>query len=79
VGEHVQVHVLLTSALAGGEWLASRPSHFILRYPLNRRYVGPQNRSELYGEEKNLAPTGTRTPMPRPPNPYPVAIPAPRL
>jgi hypothetical protein len=27
----VQIHVLLTSALVGGEWSASRPCHFIPR------------------------------------------------
>jgi hypothetical protein len=26
------------------------------RYPLDRRLGGPQSRSGLYGEEKNLAP-----------------------
>jgi hypothetical protein len=35
-------------------------------YPLDRRLGGPQNRSGRLGEEKNLAPTGTRTPTPRP-------------
>jgi hypothetical protein len=27
-GVDVQIHVYLTSALVGGEWLASRPCHF---------------------------------------------------
>jgi hypothetical protein len=27
-GMEVYIHVFLTSALAGGEWLASRPGHF---------------------------------------------------
>jgi hypothetical protein len=36
------------------------------RYPLHRRLCGPQNQSGRHGEEKILAPTGTRTPAPRP-------------
>jgi hypothetical protein len=28
-GVDVEIHVFLTSALAGGEWSASRPGHFI--------------------------------------------------
>jgi hypothetical protein len=27
-GVNVQIHIFLTSALAGGEWSASRPDHF---------------------------------------------------
>jgi hypothetical protein len=27
-GVDVQIHIFLTSALAGGEWSASRPDHF---------------------------------------------------
>jgi hypothetical protein len=34
-------------------------------YPLDRRLGGPQNRSAQHEEEKNFAPTGTRTPNPR--------------
>jgi hypothetical protein len=29
-GVDVQIHVFMTSALVGREWLASRPSHFTL-------------------------------------------------
>jgi hypothetical protein len=32
------------------------------RYPLDRGLGGPQSRSECYGEKKNVAPTGNRTP-----------------
>jgi hypothetical protein len=39
------------------------------RYSLDRTQGGPQNRSGWRGEEKNLAPTGTRTPTPRPSSP----------
>jgi hypothetical protein len=31
-------------------------------YPLDRRLVGAQSRSELCGEDKNLAPAESRTP-----------------
>jgi hypothetical protein len=36
------------------------------QYTLDRRLGGHQNLSERHGEKKNLAPTGTRTPTPRP-------------
>jgi hypothetical protein len=68
-GMDVQIHVFLTSALDGDELSVSRPGRFTLvidpRYPLDRRLVGPQNRAERRGEEKNYVPTGTRTPTPR--------------
>jgi hypothetical protein len=35
-------------------------------YLLRRRLGGPKNRSRRRGEGKNLAPTGIRTPNPRP-------------
>jgi hypothetical protein len=45
------------------------------RYPLDRRLNGSQSRSGRRGEEKNLDPTSTQTPTPRPSSPLPVAIP----
>jgi hypothetical protein len=69
VGVDVQIHIFLTSALAGGEWSASRTGRFTPggkspRYPLDR-LGGPQSRSARRGEEKILDPTGTRTVTPR--------------
>jgi hypothetical protein len=69
-GVNVQIHIFLMSALAGSEWSASCPSHFLPQgkgpwYPLDRRLGGPQTWSGRFGEEKNLDPTGTRTPTPR--------------
>jgi hypothetical protein len=63
----VYIHIFLTSAVAGGEWSASRPGRFTPRgkspqYPLDRRLGGPQGRSGLRGEEKILDSPGTRTP-----------------
>jgi hypothetical protein len=63
------IHIFLTSALAGGEWSASclgRLTHGerAPRYTFDR-LGGPQNRSGRRGEDKNLAPAGTRTPAPR--------------
>jgi hypothetical protein len=57
----------LTSALDGADCVASRPCRFIPRgnrnlYPLYRRLGGPKSRSGRYGEEKNLASAGNRTP-----------------
>jgi hypothetical protein len=45
------------------------------QYPLDRRLNEPQNRYGRRGEEKSLSPIGTRTPVPRPSSPQPVAIP----
>jgi hypothetical protein len=61
----VYIHVFLTSVLVKGEWSASCPGRFNPRrkspcYPLDRRLIGPQNRSGRRGEEKNIAPTGTQ-------------------
>jgi hypothetical protein len=35
-------------------------------YTLDSWFSGPENRSEKRAVKKNLAPTGTRTPTPRP-------------
>jgi hypothetical protein len=59
-GVDVQIQIFWTSALAGGEWLASGLES--PRYPMDRRLGGPQSRSGQYGEVKILDPTGTRTP-----------------
>jgi hypothetical protein len=54
----VQIHTFLTSALDGGKWSASHPSHFALRkkvpVPLDRRLSGPWSWSGCDGKEKNL-------------------------
>jgi hypothetical protein len=49
--------VFLTSALVGGEWLASRPTG---RFTLGERswLVGPQSRSKRHGKVKIIAPPG---------------------
>jgi hypothetical protein len=41
-----------TSALDGGEWLASRPGHFTSGYPLDMRLDAHQRLSGRCGEEK---------------------------
>jgi hypothetical protein len=46
----VQIHILLTLALVGGEWSASSPRGKSPRYPLDRRLSGPQGRSGWRGE-----------------------------
>jgi hypothetical protein len=46
----------LTSLIDGGEWSVSRFGRFILRYPLERRIVGPQSQLGRCGVEKNLVP-----------------------
>jgi hypothetical protein len=63
-GVHVQIHIFLTLALAGGEWPASRPCRFT---PGERApgthwiggWVGPT--AGLDDVEKILDTTGTRT------------------
>jgi hypothetical protein len=44
------------------------------RYLSGRNVGGPQNCSGRRGEEENIVPTGTQTPTPRPPSPYPMRI-----
>jgi len=58
----VDIHAFLTSALDGGEWLASHPHCFTSKerappYPVNRRLGVPQSPSE-HSEEEALAPVG---------------------
>jgi hypothetical protein len=77
-GVNVQIHIFLTSALAGGEWSASRPGRFTpgQKAPGThwiRGWVDP--RASLDDVEKILDPTGTRTPTLRSSGPHPVAIP----
>jgi hypothetical protein len=49
----------LTSALDGCEWPVSRLRRFTpLRYPLDKKLFGSQNRSERYGEKKTLSMSG---------------------
>jgi hypothetical protein len=61
-GVDVQIHIFLTSALAGGEWSASRPGRLI---PGERApgthwigWVDPRSRPGRHGEEKILDSTG---------------------
>jgi hypothetical protein len=65
-GVDVYVHILLTSALAGGEWSASRPGSLTpgVRTPGAHWIEGSVDpRTTLgRGEEKILDRTGTRTP-----------------
>jgi hypothetical protein len=68
-GVDVWTHVFLTSALAGGEWSASRPCRFTAgeRVP-GTHWIGgradPRAGLDDFGEKKILHPTGTRTPTP---------------
>jgi hypothetical protein len=62
-GMDVYIHVLLISALIGGEWSTSRPRPLYPRgksprYPLDRRLGVPQSQSRRFEEEKILDPTG---------------------
>jgi hypothetical protein len=60
-GVDVYIYVFLTSALAGGEWSASRlaavPPRKESPYPLDRRLYGPQHRSGRRGEDSNSDPS----------------------
>jgi hypothetical protein len=55
---YIYIHIFLISALAGGEWSASRLGRFTPgkspHYPLDRRLGEPQSRSGRRGEEKIL-------------------------
>jgi hypothetical protein len=67
-GVDVQIHIFLTSALAGGEWSASRTGRYNPgeRAPLLDRILGePQTQCGRCGGEKILDPTRTRTLTPQ--------------
>jgi hypothetical protein len=53
-------------ALDGSEWSTSRPGRFTLgkelRYPFNRRLMGPVAGLDSLRKEKYLVPVGIRTP-----------------
>jgi hypothetical protein len=71
-GVDVQIHIFLTSALAGDEGSASRPYRFTPgeRAPSTHwigGWVGP--RAGMDDVEKILQSTGTRTPTPLPSSP----------
>jgi hypothetical protein len=72
-GVDVQIDAFLTSVLDGGgqhHAPASLPPGKQPPVPLDRRLGGSHNRAERRGEVKNLAPTGTRTPIRRQCSPY---------
>jgi hypothetical protein len=75
-GMEVEMYIFLTSALAGGEWSAACPCHFIPRERTPGTHwiggwVGP--RAGQDDVEKILDPTGTQTLNPRSSSPQPVA------
>jgi hypothetical protein len=66
-GVDVYSHIFLTSALAGGEWSASRPGRFTpWKRASDTRWIGGWvgRRAGLDDVEKILDPTGTPTPTP---------------
>jgi hypothetical protein len=61
VGDDVQIHIFLTSALIGAEWLASRSGRFILGERASgshwiRRWVGPKIDLEDTERRENSCP-----------------------
>jgi hypothetical protein len=61
------VPLILTSALDGDAWSASRslplyPQENSLRHPLHRKLKGTESRSGRYGEQKNLLPLSEMEP-----------------
>jgi hypothetical protein len=70
-GVDVSIHVVLTSALVGCEWSASRPGHFVPggKAPgicLIGGWVGPRARFDDNENIKFLTLKETQTPAPRP-------------
>jgi hypothetical protein len=62
-GMDVQIHIFLTSALAGGEWSASRPGRFTPRGKAPgthwiRGWVGPRAGLDDLEKRKYLTPPG---------------------
>jgi hypothetical protein len=67
-GVDILIHIFFTSALAGGEWSASRLGRFTFRETApDTLWIGGwvDPRAGLDDVEKILHPTGTRTPTPR--------------
>jgi hypothetical protein len=66
-GVYVYIHVILTSALVGGEWSASRPGIFTSgETALGTHWIGDWASPRIgLDVKKILDPTGTRTPIPR--------------
>jgi hypothetical protein len=67
-GVYVQIHIFLTSAIAGGEWSASRSGRFTPgERTLGTHCIGGwvNPRVGLDEAEKILDPTWTQTPIPR--------------
>jgi hypothetical protein len=67
-GVDVKIHIFLISALAGGEWSASRPGCFTPgERTSDTHWIGGwvDPRAGLDDVEKILDTTGTRTPTPR--------------
>jgi hypothetical protein len=60
----VQIHIFLTSAVAGGEWSGLNLEKNS-QYPSDMTLCGPHSRSGRRGEGKILDPTGNQTPTPR--------------
>jgi hypothetical protein len=76
---NVQIHVFLTSALVGDEWIASHPDRFTpWEKAPGTHWIGGRRTPEpvwtLWRKEKSCS-TGTRIPTPHLSSPYLVAIP----
>jgi len=70
-GSKAQLRKLLTSALYGSEWSASRLGRFIPAgespwYPLYRKLGGPQSQCGRRGKRKIPAPAGSQNPVIQP-------------
>jgi hypothetical protein len=61
----VQIHIFLTSALAGGEWSASRPGRFTPRTHWIGGWVDPTAGLDDVEKRKFLTLPGFGTPTPR--------------
>ena len=73
-GVDEKLYAFLTSALDGGEWLASCPGRFTTRenallYPFNRWLGGPQSRPQCFRHKNSLVPAGNQTVSLRSPSP----------
>jgi hypothetical protein len=74
-GLDVQIHIFLTSELAGGDWSASCPCRGKgPLYPLQSKLSGHQNQFECCEEENILDSTTNGTPCPLSSSPQPVDI-----
>jgi hypothetical protein len=68
-GVDVWIHVLLISALDGGDWSSSRTGRFTPGSHWIGGWVGPRTGLDAVEKKESVVPIGKRTAVPRPSSP----------